>query len=236
MNTHTPVASAIQSEFWQAMETRLKKYDLLCHPFYQAWSEGKLTRDDLRQYAAQYYHHVAAFPTYLSALHSRLEDGALRRAVLQNLYEEEMEGTAHSDLWMRFAEGFGASDAEVRAASVCPELAQLIATFRIFAASASPVESLAAFYAYESQIPRVAQTKAQGLKELYGSDARTSSYFTLHQTADILHSNVWRDEINKQLTADPSCADSALDAAENAAKALWTALDGIERERISHIQ
>ena len=236
MNQPTVVATEIHAEFWQAMETRLKKYDLLCHPFYQAWSEGKLTRDDLRQYAAQYYHHVSAFPTYLSALHSRLEDGELRRSVLQNLYEEEMEGTAHSDLWMRFAEGFGASDAEVRTASVCPELAQLIATFRTFAAKATPAEALAAFYAYESQVPRVAHTKAQGLKELYGADARTASYFTLHQTADVLHSNVWRDEINKQISADPSSADATLNAAENAAHALWKALDGIEHARTNRIQ
>src|SRR4051794_41546030 len=64
--------------FFSELESRINKYDLLCHPFYKAWSEGKLTSADLREYAAEYYHHVAAFPSYLSAFHSRLKDGAMR--------------------------------------------------------------------------------------------------------------------------------------------------------------
>src|SRR5690242_16758815 len=78
--------------FASALRERAARYDLLCHPFYQAWSAGKLTRDDLRDYACEYYHHVAAFPTYLSAFHSRLPDGALRRRVLINLCGEELQG------------------------------------------------------------------------------------------------------------------------------------------------
>ncbi|HXR23826.1 MAG TPA: iron-containing redox enzyme family protein [Candidatus Binataceae bacterium] len=41
---------------------------LLKHPFYQAWAAGTLTADRLRNYAVQYYRHVAAFPRYLSGL------------------------------------------------------------------------------------------------------------------------------------------------------------------------
>ena len=91
------------------MDAIVARHDLLCHPFYQAWTAGKLRAEDLRRYAQEYYHHVAAFPTYLSALHSRLADGELRRSVLRNLCEEEIAGTAHSDLWLDFAEGMGAT-------------------------------------------------------------------------------------------------------------------------------
>ena len=49
---------------------------------------------------------MTAFPTFLSALHCRLPDGALRRAVLRNLAEEEVEGRAHSDLWLDFAKAW----------------------------------------------------------------------------------------------------------------------------------
>src|SRR5438552_18872526 len=52
--------------FSQELQARIAKYDLLSHPFYKAWSAGELSRDDLREYACQYYHHVAAFPTYLA--------------------------------------------------------------------------------------------------------------------------------------------------------------------------
>ena len=74
--------------FFSALEDRLERYDLLKHPYYQAWSKGELTREDLREYASEYWHHVSAFPTYLSALHSQLPDGELRRTVLENLADE----------------------------------------------------------------------------------------------------------------------------------------------------
>src|SRR5579863_3949678 len=78
---------------WAQIEKIIGEYDLLKHPFYQAWTAGELKAEDLRRYAADYYHQVSAFPTYLSALHSRLPDGELRRAVLRNLCEEEIAGT-----------------------------------------------------------------------------------------------------------------------------------------------
>jgi pyrroloquinoline-quinone synthase len=83
-----------EQAFWNELERRVAKYDLLCHPFYKAWSEGRLTRDDLREYAGDYYHHVAAFPRYLDELQSRLPEGALREAIVGN-WEEEMGVSTH---------------------------------------------------------------------------------------------------------------------------------------------
>jgi pyrroloquinoline-quinone synthase len=185
----------------------------------------------LRQYAGDYYHHVAAFPTYLSALHSRLSDGELRREVLRNLADEEIDGTAHSDLWLDFATGMGGDAEAVRTSETVAEVKELIATFRDIAANGSTAEALAAFYAYESQVPRVAKTKMEGLQNLYGADAKTCSYFKLHQTADVHHSQVWRNNLDAELASHPEQSERAIAAAVTAAKALWRALDGIERER-----
>src|SRR5258708_8491204 len=95
--------------FWSRFEERVRPFNLLQHPFYQAWSKGELTREDLREYAAEYWHHVSAFPTYLSALHSRLPDGEMRREGLRHLAEEEGVGAAtarpHSELLVDFSEG-----------------------------------------------------------------------------------------------------------------------------------
>lgn len=226
--------------FWTAFEARTAPYNLLTHPFYQAWSKGELTRDDLRAYAAEYWHHVSAFPTYLSALHSRLPDSELRREVLRNLAEEE--GTdnptarPHSDLWMDFAEGMGATRAEVEAHTVQPEMAALLATFRSAMQEPAPAAALASLYAYESKVPEIAVTKAEGLAQHYAADAATAKYFTLHQTADVAHAAVWRELIEKQLAADPTSADAALEAGERAARALWSALDGVERERQANLK
>lgn len=221
--------------FLAALEERIARYDLLCHPYYRAWSAGELTRDDLRQYATDYYHHVAAFPAYLSGLHTRLEDGATRRAVLQNLCEEEIQGRPHSEMWLDFAEGMGANRDAVRATAPMAEVAGLIRHFRRVASEGLTAEALATFYAYESQIPRIAKQKADGLAERYGADKRTCGYFALHQHADVEHAQVWRGLLAEQIEAHPEQAQQALDAAENAAKALWNVLDGMQAWRLATV-
>src|SRR4030081_1081841 len=112
-----------------------------------------------------------------------------------------------------------------------PEIRQLTAHFQRVASETSPKEALAAFYAYESQVPRVAQEKARGLREMYGADDKTCGYFTLHSTADVYHSQIWRQQLARSLEQNPQAAEPALAAAENAAKALWSALDAIEARR-----
>jgi pyrroloquinoline-quinone synthase len=223
-----------QLEFFRELDARVAKYDLLCHPFYKAWSAGDLSHEDLRGYALDYYQHVNAFPSYLAALALRLNDGELRRAVLANMRDEQGgEGDAaeaHSDLWMDFAEGMGAARNTFGHESV-PEVRQLVKHFAQVAEEGTPAEALAAFYAYESQVPRVATEKDRGLRERYGAGERTTRYFTLHATADVYHANVWREQLAKRVEEDPKAATQALDAAENAARALWTALDGIESRR-----
>jgi pyrroloquinoline-quinone synthase len=229
------------AEFFEQLEARIGKYDLLCHPFYKAWSAGELTRDDLREYAQDYYHHVEAFPSYLAALGMRLDEGELRRAVLANMCDEKgVDGrpgrdsvphlVPHSDLWLDFAEGMGSSR-NLEWHSPVPEIRQLIRHFHQVASEGSPEDALAAFYAYESQVPRVATEKERGLRAMYGADDKTCGYFALHATADVYHSRVWRKQLEKRIAAHPETADAALEAAENAARMLWKALDGIEARR-----
>lgn len=221
------------TEFLQQLDARVAKYDLLCHPFYQAWSEGKLTHDDLRAYAHEYFHHVEAFPSYLDEFAARLPQGHLRRAVLANRDEESgADGSRpHSELWLDFAEGMGGS--REAGASGIAEVRNLISSFHTLAREGAPEEALAAFYAYESQVPRVAAEKACGLRQKYGADEKTCGYFTLHTTADVYHSNVWRNQLERIVEDNPAAEQRALAAAENAAKALWNALDGIEAARMA---
>jgi pyrroloquinoline-quinone synthase len=226
-------------EFFEELDTRIAKYDLLCHPFYKAWSAGELSRDDLRDYAQDYYYHVAAFPEYLAELGVRLEEGELRRAVLANMCDEKgaedafgEPGAEHSELWLDFAEGMGARR-PMLGHKPLPEITELTSFFHRIASQGTPEEALAAFYAYESQVPRVAKEKERGLREIYGADEKTRGYFGLHATADVQHSQVWRQQLGKRLEANPRMAEKALAAGEDAAKALWHALDGIEARRMA---
>ena len=223
--------------FLSLLEQRIHQYDLLCHPFYKAWSAGELTRDDLREYAEGYYPHVEAFPGYLAQLGVRLEEGELRRAVLANMTDEKggedsfgEPERSHAELWLDFVEGVGGSR-NVKKRPV-GEVRKLVAWFHRVASEGTPEEALAAFYAYESQVPRIAHEKERGLRERYGADAKTQGYFTLHATADVHHAQVWRTQLEKRIKANPQNAEKALAAAESAAKALWRVLDGFEARRL----
>jgi len=224
------------AQFFEQLEASIAKYDLLCHPFYKAWSAGELTRDDLREYANDYYHHVEEFPSYLAEFAVRLDECELRRAILANMTDElgrdtNGGGRPHSEMWLDFAEGMGAKR-DGRGRKPLPEIKELIAQFHRVASEGTSVEALAAFYAYESQVPRVAKEKERGLRAMYGADDTTCGYFTLHATADVYHSQVWREQLEKQVKDRSEAAEKALAAGESAAKALWRALDGIEARRM----
>ena len=226
-------------ESFEELDTRIAKYDLLCHPFYKAWSAGELSRDDLRDYAQDYYYHVAAFPEYLAELVVRLEESELRRAVLANMCDEKggedtfgEAAPAHSELWLDFAEGMGSRRAMLGRKPL-PEITELTSFFHRIASQGTPEEALASFYAYESQVPRVAKEKDRWLREIYGADEKTRGYFALHATADVEHAQVWRQQLGKRLEANPQAEENALKAGEDAAKALWRALDGIDARRMA---
>src|SRR4029077_5374263 len=86
---------------------------LLQHPFYLAWTRGELSKEALTDYAKQYYHHVAAFPTYLSAVHANCGDQATRKQLLVNLMDEEAGSPNHPELWKKFVEALGVRDANL---------------------------------------------------------------------------------------------------------------------------
>jgi pyrroloquinoline-quinone synthase len=218
------------TQLWAEANAILAKYDLLGHPFYQAWTKGELTREQLASYGRQYVHHVSAFPAYLTALHSRLPEGKTRRAILANAADEEIDGRSHADLWRQFIAGMESSESSEAA---LPEIHDLVARYQKLAREASLPAALGALYAYESQVPRVAESKLAGLKTHYGADDDTCAYFKLHITADVYHSNVWRQLIEKCVAEDTSAAGDVLGGIEAGASALRRALDGIEAARLT---
>ncbi len=212
----------------KAIDARVAERNLLLHPFYQSWVEGTLPMPALRDYAKQYYRHVAAFPTYLSGVHSHTEDAETRRHVLANLIDEEAGHPNHPELWLRFAEGIGVDRAEVATAKPWEETEGLVGAFRAICRDRSTAEGLAALYAYESQIPAVAESKIAGLKKFYGvTEPRTLSYFEVHIEADREHAAVERKLLESHLSEEN--ASAAADAAGEVLEALWEALSGVCR-------
>jgi pyrroloquinoline-quinone synthase len=207
------------------LDDAIRPYDLLTHPFYQAWSKGELPRANLQRYAGQYYHHVLAFPTYVSAVHSRSgEDLVSRRALLENLIEEERGEHNHAALWLQFAAGIGAPANDVAAGAPEASTRALIDTFRSLCREELPAGA-AALYAYESQVPRVASAKIEGLVKYFGvSDPKALEFFSVHKELDQWHSDTTAEIVERNAT-EP---DVAVAAAGNAAKALWGFLDSMQ--------
>jgi len=213
-----------------AIDAAIDERAMLSHPFYQAWEAGALSKDALRAYAKQYFHHVEAFPRAVSAVHANCPDAAGRRLLAENLAEEEGLGEGkddHAALWLGFAASLGADESEVRAVSVNAETQNLIDTFRKLSRQ-SYASGLAALYAYESQLPEIARTKIKGLVERYDLDEpRALKFFQVHEVADIEHSDVCR-ELLDALPADER--EEAHAAACELAESLRMFLTGMQRE------
>lgn len=211
-----------------AIDTKVAERAMLKHPFYQAWTEGRLPLDTLRAYARQYFHHVEAFPRAVSAVHSACDNRDGRRMLAENLAEEEgLEAGKqdHATLWLMFACGLGESEAAVREQSLNSETDALIATFRKLSRR-SYASGLGALYAYESQFPGVAAAKIEGLIDRYGiEDEQTLRFFRVHESADVEHSAVCRELLDR-LPEDQR--EEAIAAGEELSSALWNFLSGVE--------
>ncbi len=211
-----------------SIDRQIAAKHLLTHPFYLAWTRGELTHAALADYARQYYHHVAAFPTYLSALHSRCDDQPTRKQLLDNLVDEEAGSPNHPELWLQFAEGIGVAKEDVTASVKWNETSNLIGTFRSICWQGATAEGLAALYAYESQIPTVAEAKIKGLVEDYNvADPQQYQYFTVHIEADREHAAAERSMLERYVTGKN--AASVAKAVDRVLDALWEMLSGVCR-------
>ena len=210
------------------IDEKVAERAMLSHPFYRAWTEGRLPLDTLRSYARQYFHHVEAFPRAVSAVHSACPDREGRRMLAENLAEEEGVETGkqdHASLWLMFACGLGENEDAVRGQKLNRETQALIDTFRRLSRK-SYASGLGALYAYESQFPAVASAKIEGLVERYGiADEETLRFFRVHESADVEHSSVCRALLDG-LPDDER--DEAVAAGEELAQALWNFLSGVE--------
>jgi pyrroloquinoline-quinone synthase len=210
----------------EALDALIEKYHLLNHPFYQAWTAGKLSKHSLALYAEQYYQHVRSFPDNLKQLAARTNgDANLQGLVNENLAEELDPTASHPMLWRHFAQSLGVSEASMEDARPLPGIAALLDTFDEVAAQGSKTQAVAAFYVYEAQVPEIATQKISGLRRFYDiTEPRALAYFAVHEEADVRHRAAWRDWLAKQSDADTV---SVLCAAERGLKALWGALDAV---------
>lgn len=204
----------MSDDVWQRIEEARTRWNVLEHPFYQRWSAGELSREELAFYAGQYRHATIAIAE-LSGAVADSAPAAERAELRRHAAEEEV----HVGLWDGFVDAVG-GDA---AAAPTAETASCV---EAWTAEDDRLCQLARLYAIESGQPAISQTKREGLAGHYGiGDGPGNAYFRLHEKADVEHAAEGRSLIEAHLDgADP---DALVAAAESAFEANWRLLDGV---------
>jgi pyrroloquinoline-quinone synthase len=213
------------------IDAAVAEKNLLKHPFYQDWQAGKLSRESLQLYAAQYYRHVEAFPRHLRVLAARADE-TLKPVVLENLAEEENPSAPHPKLWRDFGAAVGVDEEDILYSPALPGTQNVVHTFREICGDRSVAEAVAVLYAYESQVPEIAATKIDGLKRFYGvTNSEGLAYFAVHEEADKAHRAAWRQWLENHASENE---DEILASTNQALDALWGALDAVYCTCVKH--
>jgi pyrroloquinoline-quinone synthase len=212
--TGDPKEALVSNDVWQRIEEARARWNVLEHPFYQRWSAGELSREELAFYSGQYRHATVAIAE-LSAAAAESAPQTERAELRRHAAEEE----AHVDLWDGFVEAVGGD-------SAAAPTAETASCVEAWTADDDRLLQLVRLYAIESGQPAISQTKRKGLAAHYGvGDCAGNEYFRLHEKADVEHAAEGRSLIEAHLTdADP---DALVAAAESAFEANWRLLDGV---------
>ena len=187
----------------QKLDRTIEERSLLKHPFYQSWSDGKLTREALAGYSKEYYQLVKAVPIFMTQLMDH---------VPSSLYDEldfhQQEEFSHIGMWERFASGLGVSRNDLlnynglyKTNYAISGMYQLMGSLEIGAVT---------MYALEKEIPKISQIKLEGLAEFYGLTSEdVTKYFKEHTEVDIRHTASWKKLINSVISEEHELISAA---------------------------
>jgi len=179
-----------------------EQYNLLQHPFYLAWNEGHLTKEQMAVYAGEYGSFI------------QLISEGWHAAGEQAIAQEEEE---HYVLWRNFSESLGTKNMGATISQVNELVSSVENCFRSYAGA------LGALYAFEAQQPATASSKLEGLKRHYSNWQANETYFTIHQS-DFEEPALLENKINSLSKEEKLVAELAC---EEACSLLWNALTGI---------
>jgi pyrroloquinoline-quinone synthase len=206
------------------IDSAIEARSLLKHSFYQMWSEGKLTIDQLQGYSKEYFQLVKAIPGFVENI-SLTADQPFKGEITNNAKEEFQ----HIEPWIKFAGELGVSRRELESYEGASKTVNAVAAVRKLANSTFE-EAVSAMYAYEAELPRISRSKIEGLKKFYGMDsADATKYFEIHEEADVRHTQVWREILQKIPAAKHQ---AAYDAAVESLKAQNMLLDSVQEKYV----
>jgi pyrroloquinoline-quinone synthase len=178
------------------VDNDIEQKSLLKHRFYQLWSAGSLSMEDLRGYSKEYFQLVKAVPNLvgnvLAQLTLHLEQNCRAGNTMKHNLEEEKQ---HVAPWVSFAESIGVARNDLYEYECSRKTQDAVwsmneLTRESFAAGVS------ALYAYEKQLPDISTKKIEGLVSFYGvKNEKALDYFRIHKTVDIEHAELWHSLI-----------------------------------------
>ncbi len=193
------------SSLIQEIDRIIEERSLLNHPFYQAWSDGKLTREALTGYSKEYYQLVKSIPIFMTQLMDHVPE-----SIYDELGYHQQEEFTHISMWERFVSGLGISRNDLLNYDGLPKTNR--AVYEMHQLMTSLESGASAMYAFEKEIPKISQIKLQGLAEFYGLTSEdVTKYFKEHMEADIRHVASWKKLIDL-VTSDEHEAISAAES------------------------
>ncbi len=179
---------------------------LLNHPFYQDWTNGKLCKEDLAIYAAEYFYFIR-----------KLLPEAWLNAGFPAIYEEEIE---HAELWDQFGKAVGYNPEGYPKTESMRKLEGLLSSIK------NNKPALIGFlYAFEHQQPEISKSKLEGLEKFFDVQKDGKRYFVEHsKVSDEL--KILEEEINKMSDENFKKCEETFKTTVNL---LWNLLSDIQQ-------
>ena len=203
------------------------------HPLWHAIADGKLSREQMKLFAVQFFLKVREFPRAVSAMHANCPFADERMALAESVYEEEtgrISGSyrPHPEIFISFGEALGLSRIELTEGRPLPATRALIDWFELSTKQRSFIEAAAAIsLAAEGQVPGAFGPFARRLQQHYGLSREAVEFWDVHEIADAEHSAVG-DHIVVRHATDAATQARVRDALQHSLDAWWQFFDGIQ--------
>lgn len=214
------------NELIYKIDQEVEKKSLLKHPFYKMWSNGELSLNQLQGYSLEYFQLVKVVPEMVNNIKLKMQ-GSKLKSIIEESHKEE---SSHIDPWIRFATSLGVQKQDLLN-YVCGENTKNAISALVELTEDSIDEGICAMYAYELDLPNISRSKIEGLHEFYNMiHSDSTSYFEIHQEADVRHAEIWRSMI-KNISAHKH--DICFSAASKSLDAQHLLLDAVYEKYVS---
>jgi len=164
------------------------------HPFVKAIGEGRLSMDQLREWAKQDYKFRNIVPRIAMMRYLACSDPEFAKR-LYGVVEEETRGletgtAGHIELFLEFAGALGLSRKDLDDAPLAPATAAHLYYVELMIHKYPWFVVMAAQIAAEGTFPEATRAIGKGLREHYDLRPEAIRFFTVHDEADEDHSSL----------------------------------------------